>query len=303
MRYLLIGGSGQVGWELQRTLAPRGEVHCPGRRVLDLCEPDTIREVVRQSTPDVVVNAAAYNDVDGAEAEPEIARRVNGEAPAVLADEARRIGAVLIHYSTDYVFGGDKGRSYTEDDEPDPVNAYGRSKRQGERAVIESDGAHLVFRLSWVYGRRRPNFVTTMLRLFRERDEVDVVDDQWGSPSWCRTAAEVTVQVLAAVSSVAGDPRDGLRRHTGLYHLAANGRTTRYEQARAIQRHAHRLWPRGSFDACEIRPIASSEYPAEAARPRATPLCSARIEQTFGLSLPAWETDLIRCLEDQFLAG
>ena len=300
MRILLAGGNGQLGWELQRTLAPRGEVHAPDREALDLRDLEAARQVVRRVEPDLVVNAAAFNDVDGAESEPEVARRVNAEAPGALAEEAARLGVPLIHYSTDYVFGGEKEEPYAEEDEPAPVNAYGQSKLDGERAVAQSGAAHFIFRLSWVYASRRSNFVTTMLRLFRERDEVQVVDDQWGSPTWCRTPAEVTAQLLAGIRAAGSDLADGVREHGGLYHLAARGNVTRYEQARAVQRHAHRLEPDPGYDRCDIGSIPATEYPTEAERPRSTHLSSARLEQAFGFSLPGWEEDLIRCLQDRF---
>lgn len=299
MRILLTGGSGQLGWELRRTLAPRGSVHAPDREDLDLGDLPALRDAVRRLEPDLIVNAAAYNDVDRAEEEPQAALRVNAEAPAVLAEEAGRLGAALVHYSTDYVFAGEKDARYTEEDEPEPVNAYGRSKLEGERAVVAADAPHFIFRLSWVYGPRRENFVNTMLRLFRERDEVRVVDDQWGSPTWCRTAAEVTAQVLAAVSAVGGEPMEVIREQGGVYHLAADGRVSRYEQARAAQRQARRLRPDAGYGDCSIRPIPASEYPTEARRPRSTSLSSVSLEQTFGFSLPEWERDLVRCLEDR----
>lgn len=300
MRILLTGGTGQLGWELRRTLAPRGEISAPGRDLLDLRDPDAIRDAVRKVQPDLVVNAAAYNDVDRAEAETEGAFAVNAEAPHLLAREAGRAGAALIHYSTDYVFRGDRDEPYPEDAEPDPVNAYGRSKRQGELAVLDAGVPCLVFRLSWVYGPRRTNFVNTMLRLFRDRKTLRVVDDQWGSPTWCRTAAEVTAQVLASISAEHRELAGGIRERGGLYHLAARGRVSRHEQARAIQRHAHRLRPEAGYDRCAIQAIPTSEYPTEAARPRSTPLSSSRLEQSFGLSLPGWEEELVRCLEDRF---
>lgn len=301
MRILLTGGSGQLGWELRRTLAPRGEVVAPGRDALDLREPDRIRDVVRELSPDLVVNAAAFTDVDRAETEPEAARRVNADAPGVLAAEAGAAGAGLVHFSTDYVVAGEKEDAYRESDEPHPVNVYGETKLAGERAILDADVPALVLRLSWVYGCRRKNFVTTMLRLFRERDEVEVVGDQRGSPTWCRTAAEVTAQVLAAALAAGrdpGKPARALRERGGLYHAAARGSVSRYEQARAIQRHARRLRPDAGFDACRLREIPSAEYPAEAPRPPTTPLSSDRLEETFGLRLPDWEYDLVRCLED-----
>lgn len=298
MRILLTGGKGQLGWELRRTLAPRGEVLAPGRERLDLREPDRIREAVRELDPDLVVNAAAVTDVDRAETEPEEARRVNTDAPRVLAAEAETAGAALVHFSTDYVFSGEKGSVYRESDEPDPVNVYGATKLAGERAVLDAEIPALVLRLSWVYGCRRKNFLTTMLRLFRERDEVRVVGDQCGSPTWYRTAAEITAQVLAAALAGDGEPARAIRERGGLYHAAARGTATRYQQAESIQRHAHRFCPEAGYDQCRLRKISSAEYPAEAPRPPVTPLSSDRLENVFGLCLPAWEDDLVHCLEE-----
>lgn len=298
MRILLTGGNGQLGWELRRTLAPGGEVLAPGRERLDLRKPDRLREAVRELSPELVVNAAAVTDVDRAEAEPDEARRVNAEAPGILAAEAGAAGAALVHFSTDYVFSGEKGRAYRESDEPDPVNVYGETKLAGERAVLDADVPALVLRLSWVYGCRRENFLTTMLRLLRDRDEVRVVGDQRGSPTWCRTAAEVTARVLAAALAGAAGPGRAIRERGGLYHAAARGSATRYEQAASIQRHAHRFWPDAGYDTCRLRKISSAEYPAEAPRPPATSLSSDRLEDAFGLCLPNWDDDLVRCLED-----
>nr|WP_255210519.1 dTDP-4-dehydrorhamnose reductase [Methylogaea oryzae] len=223
MNILLTGKDGQVGWELQRALAPLGKVVAVGRDALDLADADGIRRVVRDVAPRLIVNAAAYTAVDKAESEPELAMAINGIAPGILAEEARRLGAGLIHYSTDYVFDGAKQGEYAEDDTPNPVSVYGQTKLAGERAVSSSGAEHLIFRTSWVYGLRGRNFLLTMLRLARERAELRVVADQVGAPTWSRMIAEATAIVVARwYEHSAGDatprPKSGL---SGIYHLAA----------------------------------------------------------------------------------
>src|SRR5512146_587709 len=189
-RILVTGRNGQVGFELLRSLAGLGEVVAVGRERMDLADPDAIRRTVRETKPDLIVNAAAYTAVDQAESEPELALAINGVAPGILAEESKRLGAVLIHYSTDYVFDGSKGAPYTEDDEPRPLSVYGRTKLAGERAIQAVDVPHLILRTSWVYGARGKNFLLTILRLARERNELSIVDDQIGAPTWCRSLAE-----------------------------------------------------------------------------------------------------------------
>lgn len=257
MKILLTGGTGQIGWELHRTLAPLGRVSAPGREKLDLADPDALRTAVRKLSPDVVVNAAAYTDVDRAESEPDRAAAVNAQAPEVLAQEAARVNAAVVHYSTDYVFGGEKSGAYTEQDEPDPINVYGETKLAGERAVREAGAGHLIVRTSWVYGTRRENFLTTMQRLFSERESVEVVDDQVGSPTWCRLVAEATAAMLARWRPVQArgegtrDSNDGIaggrdegtggdRATNGTYHVAAKGRATWHEFALAIRNELER---------------------------------------------------------------
>lgn len=341
MKILLTGGTGQIGWELQRTLAPLGRVSAPGREKLDLADPDALETAVRKLSPDVVVNAAAYTDVDRAESEPDRAAAVNAQAPKALAQEAARVNAAVVHYSTDYVFGGDKDRAYTEQDEPDPINVYGKTKLAGERAVRESRADHLILRTSWVYGTRRENFLTTMQRLFSERETLEVVDDQVGSPTWCRLVAEATAALLAQwhpVRARGGGTRDSNaaitggndegssagRPASGTYHVAAKGRATWYEFARAIRDELERAGSReggrghdGSSRAGRntgstrppspegllverIEPISSEEYEQSyaqaAARPRRTVLSSEKVETAFGLTLPSWQEALSLCL-------
>jgi dTDP-4-dehydrorhamnose reductase len=282
---LLLGATGQVGHELTRTLAPLGTVRAPGRDEVDLAAPETLRRAVAQVDPALVVNAAAYTDVDGAEDEPERAAMLNAEAPRVLAEAAREAEAWLVHYSTDYVFDGEKRTPYTEDDTPNPINVYGRTKWNGEQALRDVGERSVVLRTSWVYSNRRSNFVRTMLGLVDEHETLTVVDDQIGVPTWAGWLAEATAtigeQLLAA-----GDPSP-LR---GLYHLAGTGQTSWYGFARAI------FAQFGRTDVT-VEPVPSTEYPTPAPRPAYTALDSTRARTTFDLALPTWTTQLARFRE------
>ena len=268
MRILLTGRNGQVGWELERALAPLGEMIATDRSTLDLTSEEQIRSVVRAVKPNVIVNAAAYTAVDKAESEPELAMRINGFAPGVLAEEAKRLGALLVHYSTDYVFDGEKATPYDEDDEPNPINVYGRTKLEGERAVKASGCRHLVLRTSWVYGARGKNFLLTMLRLARERSELRVVDDQVGAPTSSGAIARATAQCLR-------------RNAQGLYHFAAAGRVSWCGFARAILARARIDTP--------VVAIRSEDYPTPARRPRNSCLDCSRLRADCGVSIASWE--------------
>jgi dTDP-4-dehydrorhamnose reductase len=291
LRILLIGSTGQVGWELERTLAPLGEVVAAGRRdgavVLDMVRPDTVRAAVHTAAPDLIVNAAAYTAVDQAEAESALARAVNAEGPALLAEEAKGCGAFLVHYSTDYVFDGGKGSPYTEDDAPNPRNVYGASKLEGERAVAASGAAHLILRTSWVYAARGRNFLRTIVRRGGEGAQLRVVDDQIGSPTWARLLAEATAQIIAA------HPLEGLREHSGLYHVSAGGAVSWHGFAEAILAQLG-----GPLAATTVQAIPSSAYPQAAERPRYSVLANDRFVATFGLRLPSWQAGLRLCLAD-----
>ena len=197
MLCLLVGKNGQVGWELRRTLSSLGEVVSVDRPEIELSSADSIREIIRDHAPQVIINAAAYTAVDKAEDEPELAMQINATAPAIMAEEAKRLGALFVTYSTDYVFDGTKPGAYTEDDKPNPLSAYGRTKLAGDNAVRDVGGAYLIFRTSWVYGARGKNFLLTMTKLAAEREEIKVVDDQIGAPTWSRSLAEVTAQIVA----------------------------------------------------------------------------------------------------------
>ena len=290
MRILVTGGGGQLGWELRRALAIFGEVVAPGRDLLDLASVDSIVAAIRGVRPGLVVNAAAYTEVDQAETESELAMKINGEAPRIFAEEAAARNAALVHYSTDYVFDGTKTDPYREDDAPAPINTYGRSKLNGERAVLDSRCAHLVFRTSWVYGPRGRNFLLTMLRLARQRKEIKVVDDQFGAPTPARLIAEATAGAIAS-SLVNGVIDLGRFSATGgLYHLSTAGRTSWCGFARAILQ--------DQSGGASIVPIPTSSYPTPAARPRHSVLDTGKLARQFGLSLPDWKVGLKLCLEE-----
>lgn len=280
MRILLTGANGQLGFELAHALAPHGEVVATDRGELDLADAAAIAACVRRLAPALIVNAAAYTAVDRAEAEPDLARAVNATAPGVLAEEARRIGATLIHFSTDYVFDGSARVPYDEDAPTGPLNVYGATKLEGERAVAASGATALVFRTSWVYGLRGQNFLLTIRRLAAEREELRIVADQTGTPNWCRTLATATARV------VAGGPAFVAER-AGLYHVSSRGATTWFGFARAIV---------GDVPRPRIVPIATEAYPTPARRPAYGVLATGKFERTFGFALPDWRDALAMCL-------
>jgi dTDP-4-dehydrorhamnose reductase len=281
LRILLTGSNGQIGWELGRSLPSVGEVFAFDHASLDLAVPDRIVERVRQLKPDLIVNAAAYTAVDRAESEPELAARINGDAPRILAEEASRLGAALIHYSTDYVFDGTKRAPYVETDVPTPINVYGKSKLDGERGIQSTGCRHLILRTSWVYGARGANFLLTMLRLAGERAEVRVVDDQIGAPTWCRDIAAATVRLATKISA------GGIK---GLYHLTSSGTTSWHGFAREI------------FDLRGIRTpllaIPTAQYATAARRPANSALSCESLLSKSGIGLPEWAASLRRCMLD-----
>jgi dTDP-4-dehydrorhamnose reductase len=291
VRFLVTGGTGQVGFELIHTLASLGEVIAPPRAELDLSKLSTIREVIQRVAPTVIVNAAAYTAVDRAESEREACFTVNATAPGVLAEEARRIGAVLIHYSTDYVFDGRKREPYVETDEPAPLNIYGESKLAGERAIADVGGAWIVLRTSWVYGARGNNFMRKILRLAREGEELRVVDDQIGAPTWSRAIAETTAQLLAPCGSPNRVDPSRVAEHNGVYHISASGATSWHGFAVAIvRRDRHQSGDQPS----RVVPISSSELRTLTRRPTNSLLDNSRIAGTFAFSMPSWEEQLDR---------
>lgn len=284
MRILLTGASGQVGFQLERSLQSLGEVLALRRAQMDLADLDQVRDTIRAVRPQLIVNAAAYTAVDQAQSEPALAQRINAEAPAVMAAEAARLGAAMVHYSTDYVFDGAKQGAYTETDVPNPVNVYGKSKLAGEQALAAAGIPHLILRTSWVYGVRGRNFLLTMLRLCAERNEVSVVADQHGSPTWSRTVADTTAAIL-------GQARAGgeswWEDNSGLYHLSCPGQTSWAEFAQAIIDTA-RL-------ECAVIPIGSADYPAIAQRPLNSVLSCDKLLGRF-CAIPDWRQALALCM-------
>ena len=298
---LLTGKNGQIGAELCRLLPTLGNLVSFGRHELDLSKPDSIRDAVRHLRPQLIVNAAAYTQVDQAEKEEPAAYAVNAEAPALLAEEAGKLGAVLVHYSTDYVFDGSKNSPYDEADSPNPLNAYGRTKLAGEQAIRASGVAHFIFRTSWVYAPRGRNFLLTILRLSTERDELRVVSDQRGAPTSSREIAAATLRVLASLAARGWQP-DSFSAVAGTYHMTAAGETSWHQFAEAILEERSRVssdvpWlaaATGNLPLLTRRvvPISTAEYPTPARRPAYSVLSNARLQQTFGFQLPHWRDQL-----------
>jgi dTDP-4-dehydrorhamnose reductase len=286
MKILLTGVSGQVGWELQRTLMSVGDVIAVGRSQINLAQPNTIRHMIREVQPHLIINPAAYTAVDKAESEPELAMTINAIAPGVIAEEAKRLGAAIIHYSTDYVFDGTKTTPYTEEDQPNPQNTYGKTKLAGEQAIASVGVPHLILRSSWVYGLRGKNFLLTMRKLAQEKEEIKVVNDQIGAPTWSRVIAEATAQILSqARQNISGF----LTNKGGLYHLTASGETNWYEFAQAIFTHDIQHDERKLQ---RLIAITSKEYPTVASRPAYSLLNSQKLTNSFGLILPDWQRSL-----------
>ncbi|MBD2201309.1 dTDP-4-dehydrorhamnose reductase [Calothrix sp. FACHB-1219] len=289
MKILLTGVTGQVGWELQRTLMTIGEVIAVGRNInnpnlrMDLAQIDTIRRIIKEIKPDLIINPAAYTAVDKAETEPELAMTINAIAPGAIAEAAKEIGAAMIHYSTDYVFDGKKNTAYTELDEPNPQNIYGKTKLAGEQAIASVGVPYLILRTSWVYSLRGKNFLLTMLRLAQEREEIKVVDDQIGAPTWNRMIAEATAQIIGQAP---GNISDFFANRGGIYHLTASGETSWYGFAKAIFELDEKKSDRKLQ---KLTPITTKEYPTPASRPAYSLLDSQKLSQSFGLILPDWE--------------
>lgn len=294
MKLLLLGANGQVGWELCRSLMPLGDVVALNRQQCDLTQPECLPAVIRDIGPAVIVNAAAYTAVDQAEGDEQSAMTVNCTAAGVLAEVARACGALLVHYSTDYVFDGTKKTPYLEEDAPHPINAYGRSKLAGEIAICQTGDAYLIFRTSWVYAARGGNFVRTMLRLATERDELPVVADQVGTPNWARNIADATAHAIrqAITERATGSFAPGL------FHLTASGATSRYGFAETIVEEAQRLSLLCMQRLPKLRPISTEDYPTLAARPWNSRLDGDRLSQRFGLLLADWRQGLILCLKE-----
>jgi dTDP-4-dehydrorhamnose reductase len=288
-RILLIGHDGQVGYELQRTLAPLGPITAVCYPDIDFAMPDTVRRVIREHRPEWIVNAAAYTAVDKAESEPDLCRRVNAEGPALLAEEAKRLGASLVHFSTDFVFDGGIQRPYVETDTPTPLGVYGRTKLEGDQAILASGVPHLIFRLAWVYGLRGRNFLLTIQRLAREGKPLRIVGDQVGCPTWCREIAETTAAALTQTETI-GAPFS-MKEVSGLYHAVCAGQTSWWGFARAFV-------PSG----IPIQPITTADFPTPARRPPYSALDCTKLHRVFGLSLPPWEQCLRDCLNSETTA-
>ena len=298
---LLLGMNGQLGTDLAPLLPSVGKVAALGRQQLDLTKPDDLRRAICDQAPRIIINAAAYTAVDRAESEESLARAVNATAPAVLAEEARKFGALLVHYSTDYVFDGQKTTPYIENDPANPINAYGKTKWEGEQAIRNSGVDYLIFRTAWVYATHGRNFLLTILRLATEREELRVVRDQIGAPTWSREIAAATAQVLANIFA-SGEAQHDLPKLTGTYHMTAAGRASWWDFANAILEQCSAAtnlppWTRAATGgkpliARRIVPIQTSEYPTPASRPAYSILSNSKLSANFGVQLPDWRAQL-----------
>lgn len=295
MKVLLLGKNGQVGWELNRSLQPLGEVIAFGREEADFTKPDCLRDIVQRVKPDVIVNAAAYTAVDMAEEEEELALKVNSTSPEVLAEEALKLSALLIHYSTDYVFDGSKHGSYLETDKPNPINAYGRTKLSGERAIQSSGCDYLIFRTSWVYSARGKNFLSTILRLAQEREELNIVSDQVGAPTSARLIAETTL--LCLQKSI--KERCDSEFTSDLYQLTASGSTSWHGFARKITSIANDSL-QIKVRVAKINEVLTRDYPSKADRPCNSKLSLNKLEAYYGLQMPHW-VNLLELSADELI--
>ena len=283
IKILLLGNTGQLGWELNRTLLTLGELTALDYPEIDMADETSIRAIVQDAQPDLIVNATAYTNVDGAETEKELAMAINGRGPGILAEEAEKRGAALIHYSTDYVFDGKKGSPYTEQDAPNPINFYGESKLAGEEAIQAVGGAYLLFRTSWVYSTRRPCFVTKVLKWAEKREVLRIVDDQISTPTWCRSLAEATTHVVAQWR---GDPIGWIAEKSGMYHLTDGGSCSRFKWAQEIIRNSQ-------FDGkVMVEPAKSADFPTMAVRPSKSELDRSFFLKTFYLLINEWRNNL-----------
>lgn len=286
MNIVLFGKNGQLGWEFQRSLPLLGNLVALDREDVDLCDLDAIQKSLRNAEPSLIVNASAYTDVDGAETNPELARTINALAPGVMAEVSRELGAVLIHYSTDYVFDGSANSPYTEMDPTHPLNVYGKSKLEGEEHIKQAAEAYLILRTSWVYSLRGNSFVNKVLAWSRKNSTLRIVDDQISGPTWARMLAEITTLLLAQNQA---NRYEGIRARSGIYHLAGSGYASRYEWAKQILAYD----PRRSEQTVQtVEPGRSADFPSPATRPLFSALNCSRFEEAFGLRLPPWSSTL-----------
>ena len=296
LKILLLGKNGQVGWELQRSLAPLGEVLALDRHSAaycgDLSKPEQLAQTVLTYKPDFIINAAAHTAVDKAESEPELAKVLNADAPAALARAAAEVGAWLVHYSTDYVFDGSGTHARQEDERTGPLSAYGKTKLDGEKAIVASGCKYLIFRTSWVYAARGGNFAKTMLRLAQERDKLTVINDQHGAPTGADLIADVTAHAMRRVQNTQNIS------FSGVYPLVASGETTWHGYASYVLERAKDIKPDLQFKAAEVASVATSAFPTPAVRPRNSRLCTQKLQQSFGLVLPPWEQGVDRMLAE-----
>lgn len=283
-KILILGSYGQVGWELCRTLSPLGQIIAHDRDTFDLSSPDFTSRTLQEIKPHVIVNAAAYTAVDKAETDQKACMAINASAPQVLAEAAKRLNALLIHYSTDYVFDGNSTQPYKEQDKPNPQNIYAQSKLAGDQAILSSGCPHVILRTSWVYGSRGHNFLLTMLKLAQQRDTLKIVDDQIGAPTWSRLIAESTAQVIARYQG-----------QDGIYNLTSAGKTSWFGFAKTI---FDLYSTKKSLKVPQLISIPSSEYPVPAKRPQNSLLCHEKLQKTFGIRLPDWKNALEMCLEE-----
>jgi dTDP-4-dehydrorhamnose reductase len=298
MKILLLGKNGQLGWELQRSLAPLGELVALDRHSTDFCgdlsDLPGLLATVQAVRPDVIVNAAAHTAVDKAESEPELARLLNASAPGVLAQEAQKLGAWLVHYSTDYVFDGSGTEPWQETDTPAPLSVYGQTKFEGEQLIAMHCSKHLIFRTSWVYAARGGNFAKTMLRLAQERERLTVIDDQRGAPTGAELLADVTAHAIHQVLQSSPDAD----QYPGIYHLAAGGETTWNGYAKHVLAQAGRAQAAIKIIATEVAPVPTSAFPTPARRPLNSRLNTAKLQAAFGLTLPLWQQGVDRMLAE-----
>jgi len=290
-KILIFGRIGQVGWELRHKLACLGQVTAVEYPEIDFTSPDSIRVAVRAAQPAILINAAAYTAVDKAESDQELALAINGTAPGVIAEEAKRLDSLLVHYSTDYVFDGAKQSPYVETDAPNPLNVYGKTKLKGDEAIQAVGGEFLILRTSWVYGARGSNFLLTMLRLARERSELRIVDDQIGAPTSSECIAQATADILSQLLTPAGGGLDG---RSGIYNLTTTGETSWYGFAKELLTQSAAAF---GIPVPNLIPISTSDYPRPAQRPANSRLSCQRLTETFGINMPSWEEALTLVLE------